>query len=389
MNRLLALFILSLCLPLTLAGQQPALQWQPIVEMNGQFFPSYVLATANKESEAPDDPYYIGDPDGYFGASLVNPARNTKITIYVQAEAIAKTSGFQVVLPEAGKTYELFPKIEYRFDVLSRIQQPQPTNVTISLYLNDTLAAQKTITVRLRALSDCLRGYMSRGGEYVDMKWMFAAYVNEDHPWIDSLLREALNTGLVDDFIGYQGTQKDIYQQVFAVWNVLQKRGFQYSSITNVSSTSSQVYSQHVRLFDDAIRTSQANCVDGSVMLASILRKIGIEPFLVLVPGHCFLGFYLDDAHRTFACLETTMMGQGQVTRLEADGTLLGELGKVFGYETKNTASAKVFMAAINQGNQKYKQASTYFDCEQPQCRHYQLVSIEKAREEGISPIIR
>ena len=49
--------------------------------------------------------------------------------------------------------------------------------------------------------------------------------------------------------------------------------------------------------------------MDGSVLFASVLRQIGIEPLLVLVPGHMFVGFALDQAGSQVEYLETTMIG--------------------------------------------------------------------------------
>lgn len=59
-----------------------------------------------------------------------------------------------------------------------------------------------------------------------------------------------------------------------------------YSNITTEVATNGIVSSQHVRLIDKSLNNGQANCVDGSVLLASRLRKIDIEPVLVNVPGH-------------------------------------------------------------------------------------------------------
>ena len=69
------------------------------------------------------------------------------------------------------------------------------------------------------------------------------------------------------------------------------------------------MFSQHVRLIDESITHSQANCVDGSVLLASILRKIGLYASLVLVPGHCFVAFSLDRELEEIRGLETTLIG--------------------------------------------------------------------------------
>jgi hypothetical protein len=57
--------------------------------------------------------------------------------------------------------------------------------------------------------------------------------------------------------------------------------------------------------------------VDGSVLFASVLRQIGIEPILVLVPGHMFMGFYLDPECTKPEFLETTMMGSIQSAEKE------------------------------------------------------------------------
>ena len=86
-------------------------------------------------------------------------------------------------------------------------------------------------------------------------------------------------------------------------------RDVRYSSITATSVKAQTVASQHVRLIEESLNNSQANCVDGSVLLASALRKIGIEPFLVLVPGHCYVGFYVDEKKENMLAIETTMLG--------------------------------------------------------------------------------
>jgi hypothetical protein len=120
---------------------------------------------------------------------------------------------------------------------------------------------------------------------------MFAAYVNENHPWVDAVRLEALQTGLVRNFTDYQaGDPKEVIRQVFAIWNVLQRRGICYSSATTPSAYSGIVYCQNVRLFDESITYKQANCVDGSVLMAAILAKIGLLSYLVVVPGHMFVG---------------------------------------------------------------------------------------------------
>ena len=139
---------------------------------------------------------------------------------------------------------------------------------------------------------------------------LFAAYVNENHPLIDGILREALNTRIVNRFAGYQVSQAEgVDRQVYALWHVLQQRKFKYSSTSYTSLSSNVVFSQRVRTFEDAFRSSQINCVDGSIVFASLLRAINIDPILVRVPGHMYIGYYTDSRHSDVDFLETTMIG--------------------------------------------------------------------------------
>lgn len=96
-------------------------------------------------------------------------------------------------------------------------------------------------------------GLCGERDEFYDTSIFFAAYVNEENPMIDQLLREALNTRIVNRFLGYQSTAKGaVDKQVYALWNILQKRKFRYSSVSNTSLSSNVVFSQRVRTFDDA-----------------------------------------------------------------------------------------------------------------------------------------
>src|SRR5229473_5997700 len=104
--------------------------------------------------------------------------------------------------------------------------------------------------MRVRSVNDCPTRFLLRNGRSVDASWMVGAYVNEEHPWIDQLLREALNTGAIRLFRGYQGPPAEVFQQVFAIWDVLQRRGFRYSNIVTTSSGSVAVDSQYVRFLE-------------------------------------------------------------------------------------------------------------------------------------------
>jgi hypothetical protein len=212
-------------------------------------------------------------------------------------------------LGRRGETKVLFPNVRWRMETLRNHKQSTPIKVTYRVK-TEIEQYETTETIYLKSINDCILFH-----EDHDFRWLFTAYVNEEHPEIDVILREALDTKLVNSFGGYQGDEVDVLLEVAAIWRVLQERGFKYTNITGSGESDDGIFSQPVRLFSDAIKTSQANCIDGTIVLASILKKIGIDPIIYLVPGHAFLGYYINKDRNKVTYLETTLLGSDQFLR--------------------------------------------------------------------------
>ena len=394
-TRLLLGVVLLVC-SLRVAAQRntpqrlpPSVDWQPVIEMDGQLFPSYVLATATaKLYDATDeDPNWLGDPNGMIGIRVMNPAAGTHLKLDVQLPNLTEAvSVYEGTLSDAGKLYYVFPLMRYDYERLPQLLQPRPATAVFTLYLNGQRVGQKTKSFPVRAITDCPYVFENVYGDSEDISWMFAAYVNENHPDVDVLLNEALSTGLVSSIDGYQSGQRaDVYKQVFALWTVFQKRGLKYSSVTRPSGGDSKAQSQTVRPLGQALRLTQANCVDGTVLFASVLRKIELDPFLVLVPGHCFLGFYLDKAHKDFELLETTFLS-GNASGSSSAKTLK-LYGKWFGKDARHLRSWRDFRAAIDDANDTYDQYKKKLEDETNTDLTCQIIDIDECRKTGVMPI--
>lgn len=208
-----------------------------------------------------------------------------------------------------GTEFEIYPQVNWKFDELKKIDQPGNVTIPFTCYVDGEEIDSKSLRLSYRSVNECIFG-MEKDGELINMGWMFGAYVNENHPLIDPFLQSCLNNDIVPAFTGYQDTTTtSVFNQVFAIWYQLQLQKVKYSNITNTGNNSNSIYSQHVRFFDQVYNNTQANCVDGSVFLCSVLQKIGIETFLVLVPGHMYMGFYQNDIETKVGLLETTMIG--------------------------------------------------------------------------------
>lgn len=280
--------------------------------LGGNVFPVTILSTATTESNliVPSDSDYLGNPKSCISVRLLNMHANSKLRIEIDETPFFKHSVSEFILQKADKVYWVFPDIIWKYAALRENEQPVPVSVSVKVSINRKDLGSMVHTVSMRSINECPLGYMDERMKFHDTGDFFAAYVNEDNPRIDVVLREALNTRIVNRFLGYQGKNQDIVdRQVYALWYVLQKRGFKYSSISNSSLSSNVVFSQRVRTFDDALESAQINCVDGSVLFASLLKAINIDPVLVRIPGHMFVGYYTGIKHDNIHFLETSMIG--------------------------------------------------------------------------------
>ena len=66
---------------------------------------------------------------------------------------------------------------------------------------------------------------------------------------------------------------------------------------------------QRVRLPRQALEEGQANCIDGTVLFASLLEAVSLSPAIVIVPGHAFVAWETWSDSGKWRHLETTVIG--------------------------------------------------------------------------------
>lgn len=289
--------------------------YELVDQLGGNLFPSAILsvATTNTRVIPPMSGEYVGNPKSCVAIKLKSGHANTVVRIELAETPFYARSVSTFVLPKEHTEYIIYPDILWRYNALRDNEQAEPISVVANVEVDGKDLGQKVRTFSVRSINECLLGFNKQLPDgrtrYVSTRLFYAAYVNEENPLIDKVLREALNTRIVRRFLGYQSTPEMVDKQVYALWYVLQKRNFKYSSVSYSSLSSNVVYAQRVRTFEDALNSSQINCVDGSVLFASLLRAINITPVLVQMPGHMFVGYYTDSAKKELTFLETTMIG--------------------------------------------------------------------------------
>jgi hypothetical protein len=396
------LLALSALIGFQLAVRGAEIEWAPEANMDHQLFPSLILATASvrpvepeDEEAAKPDASLLGERFGLVGISIKGTEANAKIKVIVKENELMAESSWSGELPEADVDYFIAPKVNYKFEQLRQVTQQKPLNITFAVEAEGSAAGEQHETLQVRSINDCPFAVANSEETLNDenyiagsaaLGWMFAAYVNENHPMLDKVLQEALETKIVSAFKVTTHEHDETLRQVFALWSALQKRGLQYSSATTTPGGSETVQSQFVRFIDQSLTNTQANCVDGSVLFASLLRKISIEPFLVTVPGHMYVGFYLGAGKSQWAALETTLLGVPDTAdeKSAGDPAALTALRDKLDAAVKGRRDWKTFAKAIQVATEDLTRNKERFTGPDTL---YQWIDLAEARSQGIMPI--
>ena len=351
-------------------------------DLGGNIFPSAILSVAVSDTQivVPADTAYLGNPKSGIAIRIKSGKPHSKVRITVGATPFFEESVSEFILERPKTEYRIYPDIIWKYDALKQAIQPSPVSVAIQVEMNYKKMERHVKTMSVRSINECLLGYIDEKQKFHDTGIFFAAYVNEDHPMIDIILREALNTRIVNRFLGYQYQGKYVEKQVYAIWNALQKQNLKYSSISSSSLSSNVVFSQRVRLFEDVLESAQINCVDGSVLFASLLKAINIDPILVRMPGHMFVGYYLDKSHTKKNFLETTMIGDVNLDDFfpeeQLDSTMVGK--------SQNEISYTIFNKSKEYANKRYEENKISIESKK---KFYTLLEISRNIRKDIQPI--
>lgn len=377
-----------------------AVEFEPWSYTGKDLFPSALISTATvdwngdeesaEDKKGDDDPEVgddevplFGDENGWVGVTLYEVEAGSEVRVEIAMDGFMKSSVWQGTIEDDLEEVRILPKALWDYAALHEMRQQRPGNLVCKVTVDDEELPEQSETCIMKSINDCPFYVLmdEEGEDFDDLSFLFAAFVNENHPMVDTILKEALQSGLIDSFTGYQsGDPEVVIAQVFALWNALQRRGIKYSDVST-TTPSKYVVSQTVRFLDDSIGATQANCVDGSVLMGSLLRKIGIEAYLVMVPGHCFLAFDTGtDDESELVALETTMLGQDNLKPVTELASMPAKiLKKEFG------ASFSTFSNAIESGNATLEEnAEAIENGESPDS---QIISISEARSLGIMPI--
>lgn len=337
--------------------------WEPLFELGESIYPSVAISTATVKTGIwdDDDAQRLGDRWGVIGIVVRGIGDRCPVEVVISGGNVIQPSSFTGVLPDADTVYCVYPDLRYEYEKLLTVTQTVPEILSFAVKVGGGGWDKKTARVQVRPVNECVQYFMDSSGNAIDTSFLFAAYVNENHPFINQILKEAMQSGGVKDFEGYADdadNNENVTAQIKAIWSALQRRGIRYSSMpASADDDNPYLETQYVRLLGESVHYAQANCVDGSVMLASIFRKIGLDASLVTVPEHMFVAVSLDEKGEETLYIETTDLGRTS------------------------------FEEAVEDGGNEYKEAEGKFDSDKEDDQEYGIINIQAARVMGIMPI--
>lgn len=123
---------------------------------------------------------------------------------------------------------------------------------------------------------------------------LIASFIAPNNKHISRIVKDAAQIARINNFSmsAYQsGLQRNVRNQINSIFESIKKLEINYVSVP----PSFEEIGQKVRSIDEIIENKIANCLDIAVLAASSLEAVGLNPFIIIVKGHAFVGAWLED----------------------------------------------------------------------------------------------
>jgi len=183
---------------------------------------------------------------------------------------------------------------------------------TAKIHVGDDAGHQlysSTAPVRLRAAEDMFWGDRFKYAPFI------ASWVTPHDTRIEQILSRAKELVPGRRLPGYEEwkspaeQERSTFVQARAIYTVLQQQGVSYVK-SSLTFGNHQATSQRIRTPRESIAQNSANCIDGAVLYASAFENLGMEPIVVLVPGHAYVGVKVAEKSDRYLYIDTAMTGR-------------------------------------------------------------------------------
>ena len=213
------------------------------------------------------------------------------------------------------------------------------TRATLHIIIDDLDGAteqESTFPIWLLARSSAYNARIEdpAKGQWLDLSQFYGAWVTPNAPKILELLRRVADLHPERAITGYLSRSgnvatrtQEVDTQVRAVYNALKAEQVLYIRSGLALGAGEGESMQRARLPREVLATKSANCLDGTLLMASVLEAASLNPGLTLVPGHAFLAWEKQPADKwegpsedRWDYVETTMISTDPFEAAQAEG---------------------------------------------------------------------
>jgi hypothetical protein len=155
-------------------------------------------------------------------------------------------------------------------------------------------------------------------GGWTDLTHYYGAWVTPAAPAVRDLLSAAAAAHPKHRLVGYKTDRDGVEAQVQAIFDAVAAKDLKYVNSSRCYGSWEGRLGQRVRLPAEVLTQESANCIDGTLLMASLLEAASLNPALVFIPQHALLGWEIQENSRQWDYLETTLIG-GRDFRLARD----------------------------------------------------------------------
>jgi very-short-patch-repair endonuclease len=198
---------------------------------------------------------------------------------------------------------------------------------------------------------------------------LLSAFVLPNHPAVVGWLRAA--AALLEKWTGdpslsgYQTRSRErVARMAAAVYHALQGTGLTYID----PPASFEREGQKIRTPDRISAEGMGTCLDLAVLVAACLEQAGLNPLLIAVERHAFVGVWLDEAMFTDAVIEDAALLSKRV-----------ELGEVLVFDPTLCTNRPVrnFEQAISAARERLRRPGEFLA----------LIDVQRSRKGGVRPL--
>lgn len=166
--------------------------------------------------------------------------------------------------------------------------ETEKANITIEVIEQDVSILKEIFSINIQPLEHF--------GGFQVLPELIAAYVTPNHPYVYHIKRKAIDIlekqQLKTAFEGYQSNDIErVLQIMSAIYSAIQSEDIIYSSLP----PGYEEMGQRLRMLNTIQQEKFGNCIDISLLFAACLEAVDLNPILIIIRGHAFVGCWLQD----------------------------------------------------------------------------------------------